>query len=76
MEEVLNSPIMYATQYWGAPAFIKISPAENGYDLQINDQHMAMLTYGDNLVLQDVEGRFDDEQMINEITMRIEAKVH
>ena len=67
---------MYATKYWGAPAFVKIIPADEGYDIQINDQHMAMLSYRDQLVLEDVEGRFDDAEMISEIAQHIEAKVH
>lgn len=73
---LLDSPIMYATQYWGAPAFVKITPAGDGYDLQINDQHLAILCYRDELVLEDIEGRFDDAEMISEITRHIEAKVH
>ncbi|RCH55789.1 hypothetical protein DJ568_03270 [Mucilaginibacter hurinus] len=75
-ESMSSSSIMYATQYWGAPAFVKITPAGNSYDLYINDQHLAVLSYRDNLILEDVEGRFDDAEMISEITQHIEANVH
>ncbi|RYZ96063.1 MAG: hypothetical protein EOP47_24610 [Sphingobacteriaceae bacterium] len=73
---LLNSSIMYVRQYWGAPAFVKVTPSGDSYDLYINDQHLAVLSYRDDLILEDVDGRFDDAEMISEITERIEASVH
>ncbi|MEO6150021.1 MAG: hypothetical protein ABIN95_07225 [Mucilaginibacter sp.] len=75
-EILLPGSIMYATEYWGATAFVKITPLGDSYDVCINDQHLAVLSYRDNLILEDVEGRFDDAEMISEISQRIEACVH
>lgn len=70
---LLSSPIMFVTTYWGSPAFVKVTPTGDLYDLQINDQHMALLSYNDR-VLTDVEERLSDSEMLKEISRRIQER--
>ncbi|RVU03060.1 hypothetical protein EOD41_03760 [Mucilaginibacter limnophilus] len=71
-----SAPIMFATKYWGAPAFVKVIPDGNNFDVHINEQHFALLSYNSKHVLADLERRLSDPEMLDEISRRIEAGVH
>jgi hypothetical protein len=75
MNAALNFPIMFATKYWGSPAFVKVTPNGDNFDVQINDQHIALLSHRDNDEWVDVQERFEDSEMIDEITRRIKASI-
>jgi hypothetical protein len=72
---LLLNPIMFVATYWGAPAFIKVIQDGDMFDLSINDQHMAKLSYSNDQELTDTEERLSGSEMLKEISRRIRESV-